>query len=58
MQTENETFHGLGKTECRRMKRRWREEGGGLSLRAWARLQHPVGESAYHWLKAKTKGKS
>jgi hypothetical protein len=55
MDTNNETFRGLGKTECRRMKRRWKEESSGLSLKAWARLQHPVGDPAFNWLQAKRK---
>ncbi len=49
----NETFVGLGKTERRRMLRLWRERGRGLSLKAWAALQHPVGDAAYSWLAAK-----
>lgn len=53
MPIENEAFRGLGRTERRRMIRRWKEEGGGLSLKAWARKQDPVGDAAYHWLKAK-----
>lgn len=46
---------GLGKTERRRMVKRWREEGRGLSLRTWARKQHPVGDSAFAWIQTKTK---
>lgn len=53
MDTKNETFHGIGKTERRRMIRRWKEEGGGLSLKAWAKLQPPVGDAAFRWFQAK-----
>ena len=57
MQTE--AFRGLGKAERRRMIKRWHEEGRpqGLSLRKWASQQHPVGDSAYTWLRVK-KGKT
>ena len=56
---EAEMFRGLGKTERRRMVKRWHEEGRskGLSLRQWASQQHPVGDSAYVWFQAK-KGKT
>jgi hypothetical protein len=52
-----EAYKGIGRTERRRMIRRWKAEGKGLTLRAWARKQHPVGDSAQAWLKAK-QGKS
>lgn len=53
---EDTRYKGIGRTERRRMKKRWREEGKplGLSLRAWARQQHPVGDSAFAWVMAKT----
>lgn len=55
MNMNNEaTLKGIGKTERRRMIKRWKEEGLGLSLRAWARRQHPVGDSAHSWIQAKT----
>lgn len=54
---ESEVFNGIGKVERRRMKKRWKLEGKplGLSLRAWARQQHPVGDSAFRWVQAKMK---
>jgi hypothetical protein len=52
---EEETYKGIGRTERRRMIRKWKEEGNGLSLRAWAARQHPVGDAAYVWLRAKRK---
>lgn len=50
-----EAFTGVGKTERRRMIKRWQQEGKplGLSLKQWAAQQHPVGDSAYAWLQAK-----
>lgn len=54
MLEENGT-KGIGRAARRLMIRQWKEEGGGLSLRAWAARQHPVGDAAYVWLQAKRK---
>lgn len=50
-----ETFKGLGRAERRKMIRLWKETASGLSLKDWARAQHPVGDAAYAWIKAKAK---
>lgn len=52
---ETEQHKGIGRTERRRMLKRWHEEGKpkGLSLRQWASQQHPVGDSAFYWIQAK-----
>ncbi len=49
----HEVFAGVGRTERRKMIRLWKESGSGLSLKEWARLQHPVGDAGYAWLQAK-----
>jgi hypothetical protein len=46
---------GIGRKERRRVVRRWKAEGSGLSLKAWAAKQSPVGDAAYIWLQAKRK---
>jgi hypothetical protein len=46
---------GIGKAGRRRMIRRWKAEGNGLSLKAWARRQSSVGDAAYVWVQAKRK---
>lgn len=51
-QTPTESYQGLGRAERRRMKRRWRQEGGGLSLKDWARKMG-VGDAALNWLEHK-----
>jgi len=51
-----ETNKGLGKVERRRMKACWKASGSPLTLKVWARQQHPVGEAAYYWLEAKLRG--
>ena len=60
MNTEKETYCGIGRRERRKMVRRWRDETGGkISLKNWARDQNPVGDSAYAWLRGKlTRGRS
>jgi hypothetical protein len=50
---EEDNVRGIGRVERRQMVRRWKAEGNGLSLRAWARKQSPVGDSAFVWLEAK-----
>lgn len=46
-------FVGIGRRHRRLMVQRWKESGTGLSLKAWARTQHPVGDAAYIWWRAK-----
>ena len=47
------TCAGIGRRERRRMIKRWKEANSGLSLKAWARKQNPVGDGAYIWWRAK-----
>jgi hypothetical protein len=51
MKTEKTT--GLGKSERRRMIRRWKSEGVGLSLKQWAHQNDLVGDAAQAWLTVK-----
>lgn len=49
----DEGFNGLGKRERRRMIRRWKAEGQGLSLKEWVRQNALVGDAALVWLESK-----
>ena len=49
---ENEGWKGLGRRHRRRMIRIWKAEGGGRSLKEWARLAQ-VGEAALVWFEHK-----
>jgi hypothetical protein len=51
--TTTELFTGLGRRERRRLLRRWKEEGAGLSLKQWAQQNDLVGDAAQAWLAAK-----
>lgn len=53
MTTTEAHITGIGKTEKRRMVKRWKLEGNGLSLKEWAARQPPVGDAAFVWLQAK-----
>jgi hypothetical protein len=54
MNTEKEAYYGIGRSERRKMVRRWREETDGkISLKDWAKDQNPVGDAAYAWLRSK-----
>lgn len=44
-----EGYDGLGRTQRRRMKSRWKLEGRGLSLKEWA-AKALVGDAAYAWI--------
>lgn len=48
----NEGYKGLGRAARRAMLRRWRKEGKGKSLKAWAKLAQ-VGDAAVCWLEHK-----
>ncbi len=49
-----EGYNGLGRRERRRLIRRWKVEGNGLSLKDWARsLSTLVGDSAKVWIEHK-----
>ena len=48
-----EKFAGLGKRERRRLIRRWKSEGQGLSLKQWAQQNNLVGDAAQAWLGTK-----
>lgn len=50
---QEETFHGLGRRERRRMIRRWKVEGEGKSLKDWARTCAQVGDAALAWIENK-----
>ena len=50
---EPESFEGLGRVKLREMKKRWRTEGSGLSLKQWARQNNLVGDAAQAWLENK-----
>jgi hypothetical protein len=45
-----EGFNGIGRTELRRMRRQWKAEGSGKSLKQWARENSQVGTAAQAWL--------
>ena len=47
-----ETSKGVGSMERRRMIRKWKLEGQGLSLKEWARRQS-VGDAALAWVEGK-----
>jgi len=49
----NEKFQGLGKKQRQAMKKRWREEGQGQSLKQWAAQNALVGDAAQAWLNHK-----
>ena len=49
----SEGFNGIGRAERRRMVKRWKESGSGLSLREWARQNAQVGDAAQGWLEHK-----
>jgi len=49
---ENEGYRGIGREERRRMIRRWKEEGRGLSLKQWARMAG-IGDAALSWIMSK-----
>ena len=51
MTTEKTT--GLGRRERRRLVRRWKAEGEGLSLKQWAQKNAVVGDAAEAWLEIK-----
>ncbi len=55
--TSHEGYKGLGRADRRRMKRRWRTEGQGMSLKQWAK-HTGVGDAADVWLKAKKESSS
>lgn len=48
-----EGFSGIGRAERRRMVKRWRESGSGLSLKEWAKQNAQVGDAAQAWLESK-----
>jgi len=49
-----EKYTGVGRSDRRRMIRKWKAETGGrISLKQWARDQPPVGDIAYAWIKSK-----
>jgi hypothetical protein len=52
-----EASRGLGRKERRRMKKRWKEEGGQMSLKEWAK-KGEVGEASVAWLEHKRVGGS
>jgi hypothetical protein len=56
---KDEAFRGLGRKERRRMKKRWKEEGGGQSggqsLKEWAK-KGGVGDASVAWLENKRGG--
>ena len=52
---EEDVFKGIGRVARRQMIKMWKEQGEGLSLKAWARRQNPVGDAAYVWVQAKRK---
>jgi hypothetical protein len=56
MAGDKERAGGLGRKERRRMKKRWREEGGGQSLKEWARKHDEVGDAAVAWIEGKRGG--
>jgi hypothetical protein len=47
-----EGFKGLGRRRRRRMIRHWKAEGGGKSLKDWARIAG-VGDAALVWFEHK-----
>ena len=49
-----EKFRGIGKNLRQQMKKRWSQEGGGKSLKEWAR-EALVGDAAAAWIAAKRK---
>jgi hypothetical protein len=49
---DRERSRGIGKKELRRMKKRWKEEGSGLSLKEWAK-NGQVGDAQAAWIEAK-----
>ena len=50
---DTEKSKGLGRRERRRLLRRWKEEGAGLSLKQWAQQNALVGDAAQAWLEQK-----
>lgn len=49
---DREGYQGIGRRERRRMIRRWKEEGRGLSLKQWA-VNAGIGEAALAWIRHK-----
>jgi hypothetical protein len=47
-----EKFRGIGKGLRQQMKKRWRQEGSGKSLKEWAR-EALVGDAAAAWIASK-----
>lgn len=52
MVIQEEGYNGVGKKERQRLKRQWKAEGKGLSLKEWARKKG-VGDAAYVWVEHK-----
>jgi hypothetical protein len=48
----DEGYRGIGRRERRRMIRRWKAEGRGMSLKQWA-ANADVGEAALVWIRHK-----
>jgi hypothetical protein len=51
--TMTEKTQGIGRQERRRLLRRWKQDGRGLSLKQWARQNALVGDAAAAWLESK-----
>ena len=49
----HEGFRGIGRKERRRLVKRWRQEGAGLSLKQWAQQNNLVGDAAQAWIESK-----